>query len=106
MSERDNMTGHDERSRQVNATRQLGGERHDANAGPRALDDLEDLGTGKRPRDRSAVFVRNAQALDWLCPPIFGVDEVALEMRRQHARRTRGTHRTYRTLRTHRTLRT
>ena len=79
---------------QIEPAIQLGRERDDADVGTVALEQREDFGGAERIRRRRRRRAGHAQALRRLRAAVLLTDEVALEMRRQHARvsgRRRGT---------------
>ena len=86
--ERHAVTGRDQRRDEIDAARQLGRERHDADVGPRRGDDVEDVARRERRRhSQSRPGARRHD--DRLRAAVVGVDEVAFEMRGQHARTAR-----------------
>src|SRR5690349_1727336 len=101
MTERHAMSRRDERANQIEAAGDFWRDGHDADVGPRGGDDIEDVvsrevfaGHGS-PR---AAFARpqlwrvsldprrRSKAFPWLRAAKLGIDEIAFQMRGQHAR--------------------
>ena len=89
--ERHAMAARGEQPHQIQTALELGRQRDDADVGRRALDLGEDVAGGEvavgRPGAARRQIDRTAQAGRRLRAVVVRVDEVALEMRRQHARR-------------------
>src|SRR5688500_14514947 len=74
-----------ERPYQIDPAGKLRRPRDDTDAGACVFDDVENLRAGERPCHGTAMLVRRPEALERLCAAEVGVDEIALEVRRQHA---------------------
>ena len=92
MSERHVMPVRGERANERQRAVELRRNRHDADVGPRRRDLGEDFVAGELALGASVVqgAPRQAQALERLRAAIVRVDEVAFEMRRQHAAQPAG----------------
>ena len=93
--ERHAMPGSDQRLGQVEAAVELDGHGDDADVAAMRLDHPQDVGAGEAASRCTGIghgqtirpdARRPAQAVERLRAPEVGVDEIALEMRRQHAR--------------------
>ena len=79
------MAGADQIANEIETAGNFGRERDDADAGAVRRDRLQDLVTGEVAFGPLALRLVRAQAVHRLRAVPFGVDEVAFEMRGQHA---------------------
>jgi hypothetical protein len=103
MTERDPVTGGHQATHELEAARQLGSQRDDSDIWPRSSNDVEDVTRGKFAvasssdvRDSARRIGHPVRDMRWqsnafggLCAGVRRVDEVAFQMRRQHARASR-----------------
>src|SRR5687767_7774036 len=85
MPQRHDMARACERPYQIDPAGKLRRQRDDTDAAACAFDDVENLRPGERPRHGTAMLVRRPEAFERLCAAEVGVDEIALQVRRQHA---------------------